>query len=76
MTRSGTAYRPLVSHARPTDYALLVTGRVLPPALDPPVLPALDPPMPPEVRAITAVRSAPAYLPRWRSAAPRRRSRT
>ena len=60
MARPGTAYRALLPHDPPPDYALLATGRLLPPGTDPPAS-----------KRLRAVPTAPGYLPRWRYGARR-----
>ena len=62
MARPGTAYRALLPHDPPPAYALLATGRLVLPAADPPARSGSG-----------SARTAPGYLPRWRSGGRRRR---
>jgi hypothetical protein len=62
MARPGTAYRALLPHDHPPDYALLATGRLVPAGAGPLAS-----------KRLRAAPTAPGYLPRWRYGARRRR---
>ena len=62
MARPGTAYRTILPHDPPPDYALLATGRLVPAGADPQAS-----------KRFWAAPTAPGYLPRWRYGARRRR---